>query len=177
MKEKVSLYAVATLKRIASLWIGYLVAIIPLYVFRANYHDTVTQGTIEAILMVAIVLLTAGVSLFLLYRRDDETAKLDKRGMIGITIIPTILHLLLCVLLCWSKYVYILLSGAYSLANILAPGAHDITEQAIWSVLVASLIVTPILAIGVWLGCLSARRQRKKEQVALRREDDRRSDL
>ena len=39
MKEKISLYLVATVKRIGALWVGFLVCIVPLYIIRGNIHD------------------------------------------------------------------------------------------------------------------------------------------
>lgn len=170
MKEKLSLYLMAAVKRIGALWGGFLISIVPLYVLRGSIHDQDTLAAAEAILNYLLVSLSAALFLFLLYRRDDAAAKLDHKGIVGLTVIPTVIHLLLCVLLCWSKYVYILLSSAFSITHLLAPGAHDITEQAVWSILVASLLVTPIPAAGVYFGCLSARKIRRRESAELRGE-------
>ena len=167
MKEKISLYLVATIKRVGALWIGFLVALIPLYILRGSIHDLNTLAIVESLLNYLIVVMSAALFLFLLYRRDDTAAKLDNEGIVGLTVIPTVIHLLLCVLMCWNKYVYVFLSAAFSITHLLAPGAHDITEQAIWSILVASLIITPIPAVGVFFGCLSARRKRRKEIAEL----------
>jgi len=172
MKEKISLYLVATIKRVGALWIGFLIALIPLYILRGNIHDPNVLTIVEPLSNYLIVVLSAALFLFLLYRRDDTAAKLDNKGIIGFAVIPTIIHLLLCVLMCWTKYVYVLLSSAFSITNLLAPGAHDITEQATWSILVASLIITPIPAVGVFFGCLSARKKRRKEVAELHIEDD-----
>lgn len=128
MKETISLYLVATVKRINALWVGFLVALAPLYIIRANIHDLDTRTIAEALSNFLIVVLSAALFLFLIYRRDDEVAKLNPKGTIAITVIPTVIHLLLCVLICWSKYVYILLSSAYSITHLLAPGADNITE-------------------------------------------------
>lgn len=167
MKEKISLYLVATIKRVGALWIGFLVALIPLYILRGSIHDLNTLAIVESLSNYLIVVMSAALFLFLLYRRDDTAAKLDNEGIVGSTVIPTVIHLLLCVLMCWNKYVYVFLSAAFSITHLLAPGAHDITEQAIWSILVASLIITPIPAVGVFFGCLSARRKRRKEIAEL----------
>lgn len=167
MKEKISLYLVATIKRVGALWIGFLVALIPLYILRGSIHDLNTLAIVESLSNYLIVVMSAALFLFLLYRRDDTAAKLDNEGIVGLTVIPTVIHLLLCVLMCWNKYVYVFLSAAFSITHLLAPGAHDITEQAIWSILVASLIITPIPAVGVFFGCLSARRKRRKEIAEL----------
>ena len=126
-----------------------------------------TLAIVESLSNYLIVVMSAALFLFLLYRRDDTAAKLDNEGIVGLTVIPTVIHLLLCVLMCWNKYVYVFLSAAFSITHLLAPGAHDITEQAIWSILVASLIITPIPAVGVFFGCLSARRKRRKEIAEL----------
>ncbi len=172
MKEKLSLYLVATVKRIGALWVGFLISLIPLYVLRASIHDLDTRALVEPLASFLIVVLYAALFLFFFYRRDDDAAQMDNKGIIGLTIIPTAIHLLLCVLICWSKYVYFLLSAAFSIANLLAPGAHDITEQAIWSILVASAIITPIPAVGVYFGCVSARKKREKEISELHREEE-----
>lgn len=127
----------------------------------------------ENTVSLVIVLVASVLFLFFLYRRDDDAAKLDSKGTVFMTVIPTVIHLLICVLICWNKYVYIFLSEAYSLAQLLSPDAHDITEQPVWSVAVASLLVTPIPAIGVWLGCLSAQKNRRREVAALRKEGER----
>lgn len=172
MKEKISLYLVATVKRIGALWVGFLVSLIPLYMLRASIHDLDTRAIVEPLASYLIVVLSAALFLFFFYRRDDDAAKMDNKGIVGLTVIPTAIHLLLCVLICWSKYVYFLLSAAHAITHLLAPGAHDITEQAIWSVLVASLITTPVPAVGVYFGCLSARKKREKEVAELHREEN-----
>ena len=163
MKEKFSLYFVATLKRIGALWVGFLFSLIPLNILRANISDVSGRADAEALISFLVVVCISSVFLFLLYRRDDAVAKMDNKSIVELTVAPTIVHFFLCVLICWSKYVYFLLSGAYSIAQLFAPGASDINEQAIWSVLLAALIVTPIPAVGVFFGCLSARKKRKKE--------------
>lgn len=172
MKEKISLYLVAVLKRIAALWVGYLVAIVPLYILRGNYHDMATLETLENILLAATASVVSPLLLFFLYRTDDHAARLDSKGVLALAVVPSVIHLLCCVLLCWSKYVYILLSGAFSFACLLSPGADSIVEQPIWSVLVASVIATAIPAIGVYLGCRAAGRKRQKEIAMLHGEGE-----
>ena len=167
MKHRLSQYIVATLFRIGALWGGFLVSMIPLYIVRGMYVDSSVQETVENLVTLLVLLTTSVVILFFVYRGNDEAAKLDKKGMLSMICIPTAVHLALCILLCWTKYVYIFLSEGYALARLISPGAHDITEQSVWSVLVASLIVTAIPSLGVYLGCLSARRKRKKESAML----------
>ena len=80
MKEKLSLYLVATVKRIGALWVGFLVSMIPVYILRGNIHDLDTLAMVERSTTTVIVLLTSAVLLLFLYRRDDHAAKLDKHG-------------------------------------------------------------------------------------------------
>ena len=167
MKHKISQYIAATLFRIGALWGGFLVSMLPLYIVRGMYVDSSVKETVENLVTLLVLLATSVVILFFVYRGNDEAAKLDKKGMLSMICIPTAAHLALCVLLCWSKYVYIFLSEGYALARLISPGARDITEQSVWSVLVASLIVTAIPSLGVLLGCLSARKKREKEHKAL----------
>ncbi len=140
---------------------------IPLYILRGMNLDISVKDTVENLVTLLVLLITALVVLFFVYRGNDEAAKLDKKGMISILWIPIAAHLSLCVLLCWNKFVYIFLSEGYALARLISPGAKDITEQSAWSVLVASLVVTAIPSLGVLLGCLAARKKREKERKAL----------
>lgn len=163
MKHKISQYIAATLYRIGALWCGFLISVIPLYIVRGMNLDISVKDAAENLVTLLVLLATAVVILFFVYRGSDEAAKLDKKGLISLLWIPTAVHLGLCVVLCWSKYVYIFLSEGYALARLLSPGAKDITEQSVWSVLVASLIVTAIPSLGVLCGCLAARKKREKE--------------
>ena len=167
MKRRILQYLISVAWRIGSLWAGFLVAMIPLYIFRGIYHDMATKATLENIINLLFMLLTSVIVMFFVYRGNDETAKFDKKELIRLLLIPAAIHFVLCALLCWSKFAYLLLSEGFSLARLLSPDAHDITKQPAWSVLVAALIVTPIPSLGVFLGCLSARKKREKERKAL----------
>lgn len=167
MKHKIPQYLVATLYRIGALWGGFLISMIPLYIVRGMHMDISVKDTVENLVTLLVLLATSVVILFFVYRGNDEAAKLDNKDLISLLWIPTVLHLALCVMLCWSKYVYVFLSEGYALARLISPGAKDITEQSVWSVLVASLIVTAIPSIGVLLGSLAARKKREKERKAL----------
>ena len=96
MKEKISLYLVATLKRIGALWVGFLVSFIPLYILRGNIHDLDTLAVVEQSSTTAIVLLASAIFLYFLYRRDDHASKLDDKEALLLVLIPTLIHFLFC---------------------------------------------------------------------------------
>ena len=167
MKYKLSQYIAATLFRIGALWGGFLASMLPLYIIRGMNLDLSIKATVENLVTLVVLLAVSVVILFFIYRGNDQAGKLNNKELISLLWIPTAVHLALCVLLCWSKYAYVFLSEGYALARLISPGARDITEQSAWSVLVASLVVTTVLALGVLLGCLSARKKREKERKAL----------
>lgn len=167
MKNRIVQYLVSTVWRLGSLWAGFLVAMLPLYIVRGAYHDTATKATLENIVTLLFLLVVSVIVMFFVYRSNDEAAKYDTKELIGMLIVPVIIHFVLCAVLCWSKVSYLLLSEGYAFARLVAPGASDITKQPAWSVLVAALVVTPVPSLGVYLGCLSARRKRKKGLAAL----------
>ena len=167
-EKKFSLF-VAIVRLVGSLWLGFLVSFLPLYIFRGIYHDTATKTTYENMIISIVSIITAMLCLFLLYRMDDEAAKMERRDVIKVSVLPTAVLVLLCVLISWTKYPIILLGGAFELASLLAPGAHDIVEQASWSWILAALITAPFLAVSVYGGCLAARRRREKESARFQR--------
>ena len=162
-KEKKFNVFVALVRLVAALWLGFLFAIVPMYIFRGTYHDAATKATYENLILTVVSVVAAALCLILLYRADDEAARMDGRDALKAALIPTAIHVLLCALISWTKYPLILLGGVFPLAELLSPGAHNITEQPAWSWIVAALMVAPILAVAVYVGCLAARRKRQKE--------------
>lgn len=166
-KEKNFNLFVSLVRLVGALWLGFLVSFVPLYIFRGIYHDVATKTTYENIIISVISILTAMPTLFLMYRGDDEAARMERRDAIKVSVMSAYVHVLLCTLICWTKYPLILLGGAFPLASLVAPGAHDITEQAFWSWIVAALITAPFLIVSVYGGCLAARRKREKASSQL----------
>ena len=166
-KEKNFNLFVALVRLVGALWLGFLVSFVPLYIFRGSYHDVATKTTYENVLISTISIFTAMAFLFFLYRSDDEAAKMKRGDAIRVSVVPAAVHVLLCTLICWTKYPLILLGGAFPLASLIAPGAHNVTEQAFWSWIVAALITAPFLIVSVYGGCLAARRKREKESDQL----------
>ncbi len=177
MKEKKFNSFVAVVRLVGSLWLGFLVSFVPLYIFRGNYHDAGTKTTYENLIITVISVIVAALCLFLMYRSDDEAAKMEKRDTLKLAVIPSVIHILLCTLISWTKYPAYLLGGALSLASLLAPEAHGTEVYPAWSWILAVLIITPILAVSVFVGCLAAKRKREKELAGLHKADLHKADL
>ncbi len=175
MKEKISLYLLAIVKRIGALWVGFLVSMIPVYICRANIPDLDTQATVEAIVTSAVVLLSSVVFLFFLYRMDDGAAKLDNKGIILLVAIPTLIHFFVCLITAFTTNLIVISTGmGYYVVHLLEPNASGVAELSVGAKILASLIVTPIPAIGVYLGCLSAWKRRQRTVEELHKENARR---
>lgn len=175
MKEKISLYIVATVKRIGSLWVGFLVSMIPVYICRANIHDIDIQATVEPIVTSAVVLLSSVVFQFFLHRMDDGVAKLDNREIALLVAVPTLIHFLICVITAFTTNFIVLSTGmGYIFINLLEPNANGVAELSVGAKILASLIVAPIPALGVWLGCMSSRKKRRRDATELHKENTRR---
>lgn len=172
MKEKISLYLLATVKRIGALWVGFLVSFVPLYILRANIHDLDTLAVVERSTTSAIVLLTSAVLLFFLYRRDDQAAKMNPKETFLLVLIPTLIHFVFCFITAFTKNLIVIPTGmGYYFVHLLEPDASGVTELSAGVQILASLVVTPIPAVGVFFGCLSARKKRQKEVDDLHREN------
>ena len=172
MKEKPSLYLVATVKRIGALWVGFLVSMIPLYILRGSIHDLDTLAVAERCTTTAIVLLVSAVLLFFLYRRDDHAAKMDGKRTLLLVLIPTLIHFVFCFITAFTKNLIVISTGmGYYFVHLLEPEADSVAELSVGAQIIASLIVTPIPAVGVYFGCLSARKKREKEVTELHREN------
>lgn len=169
MKEKKFNNFVALVRLVGSLWLGFLISFVPLYIFRGNYHETANKTTYENIITTLISLFCAMVFLFFMYRADDEAAKMERKDMLRSAAIPSVIHILLCTLISWTKYPAYLLGGALSLASLLAPDAHGTEVYPAWAWIVAALIIAPFLAASVFGGCLAAKRKREKEMNRLHR--------
>ena len=67
----------------AAAWITFLISIVPLYVFRGNYHDVLTRDQYERVLMTFIGLVFGTAICLLLTARNERTARLTrKEGLI-----------------------------------------------------------------------------------------------
>lgn len=173
MKEKVSLYLVATVKRIGALWVGFLVSLIPLYILRGSIHDPDTLAMAERSTTTAIVLLTSAVLLFFLYRRDDHAAKLNSKEALLLVLIPTLIHFVFCFITAFTKNLIVLSTGmGYYFAHLLEPEASSVAELSAGAQILAAVVVPILPAVGVFFGCLSARKKREKEVAELKREGE-----
>ncbi len=173
MKEKLSLYLVATVKRIGALWVGFLVSLIPLYILRGSIHDPDTLAMVERSTTTAIVLLTSAVLLFFLYRRDDHAAKLNSKEALLLVLIPTLIHFVFCFITAFTKNLIVLSTGmGYYFAHLLEPEASSVAELSAGAQILAAVVVPILPAVGVFFGCLSARKQREKEVAELKREGE-----
>lgn len=173
MKEKISLYLVATLKRIGALWVGFLVCIVPLYIIRGNIHDLDDLAIVEYAINPAIILLISALCTFFLYRRDDHAAKMDGKRTLLLVLIPTLIHFLICFIASFTKNSIVIATGCgYQFAHLIEPDADGVGELSAGVQILASLVVTPIPAVGVFFGCLSARKKREKEVTELHREGE-----
>ena len=173
MKEKISLYLVATVKRIGALWVGFLVSMISVYILRGNIHDLDTLAVAERCTTTAIVLLISAVLLFFLYRRDDHAAKLDSKETLLLVLIPTLIHFVFCFITAFTKNLIVISTGmGYYFVHLLEPEASSVTELSAGVQILAAVIVPILPAVGVFFGCLSARKKREKEVTELHREGE-----
>ncbi len=175
MKEKISLYLVATVKRIGALWVGFLVSFIPLYILRGNIHDPDTLAMVERSTTTAIVLLTSAILLFFLYRRDDHAARMNTKETLLLVLIPTLIHFVFCFITAFTKNLIVISTGmGYYFVHLLEPEADGVAELSAGVQILAAVIVPILPAVGVFFGCLSARNKRKKEIAELHREGEKR---
>lgn len=174
MKEKISLYLVATLKRIGALWVGFLVSMIPVYILRGNIHDLDTLAMVERSTTTVIVLLTSALLLFFLYRRDDHASKLDDKETLLLALIPTLIHFVFCFITAFTKNLIVISTGmGYYFVHLLEPEASGVAELSAGVQILAAVVVPILPAVGVFFGCLSARKKRQKEVAELHREGER----
>ena len=172
MKEKISLYLVATVKRIGALWVGFLVSMIPVYILRGNIHDLDTLAVAERITTTAIVLLTSAVFLFFLYRRDDHAAKTNTKETLLLVLIPTLIHFVFCFITAFTQNLIVVSTGmGYYFVHLLEPDADGVAELSAGVQIIAAVVVPILPAVGVFFGCLSARKKRQKETNDLHREN------
>ena len=173
MKEKISLYLVATVKRIGALWVGFLVSMIPVYILRGNIHDLDTLAVAERCTTTAIVLLISAVLLFFLYRRDDHAAKLNSKEALLLVLIPTLIHFVFCFITAFTKNLIVISTGmGYYFIHLLEPEADGVAELSAGVQILAAVIVPILPAVGVFFGCLSARKKRNREVAELKREGE-----
>lgn len=173
MKEKFSLYLVATVKRIGALWVGFLISFIPLYIMRGNIHDLDTLAVVEQSSTTAIVLLASAIFLYFLYRRDDHASKLDDKEALLLVLIPTLIHFLFCFITAFTQNLIVLSTGmGYYFVHMLEPEADGVAELSSGVQILAAVVVPILPAIGTFFGCLSARKKRQKEVAELHREED-----
>ena len=173
MKEKISLYLVATVKRIGALWVGFLVSMIPVYILRGNIHDLDTLAMVERSTTTVIVLLTSAVLLLFLYRRDDHAAKLDSKETLLLVLIPTLIHFLFCFITVFTKNLIVISTGmGYYFVHLLEPEADGVAELSARVKILGAAVVPILPAVGVFFGCLSARKKRNREVAELKREGE-----
>ena len=164
MKEKVSLYLVATVKRIGALWVGFLISMIPVYILRGNIHDLDTLAVAERSTTTAIVLLTSAVLLFFLYRRDDHAAKQNSKEALLLVLIPTLIHFVFCFITAFTQNLIVVSTGmGYCFVHLLEPEADGVAELSSGVQILAAVVVPILPAVGVFFGCVSARKKRQKE--------------
>ena len=173
MKEKISLYLVATVKRIGALWVGFLVSMIPVYILRGNIHDLDTLAMVERSTTTVIVLLTSAILLLFLYRRDDHAAKLDSKETLLLVLIPTLIHFVFCFITAFTKNLIVISTGmGYYFVHLLEPKADGVAELSARVKILAAVIVPILPAVGAYFGCLSARKKRNREVAELKREGE-----
>ena len=173
MKEKISLYLVATVKRIGALWVGFLVSMIPVYILRGNIHDLDTLAMVERSTTTIIVLLTSAVLLLFLYRRDDHAAKLNSKEALLLVLIPTLIHFVFCFITAFTKNLIVISTGmGYYFVHLLEPEADGVAELSARVKILAAAVVPILPAVGVFFGCLSARKKRNREVAELKREGE-----
>ena len=173
MKEKLSLYLVATVKRIGALWVGFLISMIPVYILRGNIHDLDTLAVAERSTTTAIVLLTSAVLLFFLYRRDDHAARQNSKEALLLVLIPTLIHFVFCFITAFTKNLIVISTGmGYYFVHLLEPEADGVAELSAGVQILAAVVVPILPAVGAFLGCLSARKKRNREVAELKREGE-----
>ncbi len=173
MKEKLSLYLVATVKRIGALWVGFLISFIPLYILRGSIHDLDTLAAVERISTTAIVLLTSAVLLFFLYRRDDHAARMNTKETLLLVLTPTLIHFVFCFITAFTKNLIVVSTGmGYYFVHLLEPNATGVAELSAGVQIIAAVVVPILPAVGVFFGCLSARKKRQTEVAELHREGE-----
>lgn len=80
MKYKIGGILISTLRILASAWLGFLVAFLPLYIFRGTYHNA-DAALWEDVLMSAVGIIAGALILMVLTARTDRYEKIDDKQM------------------------------------------------------------------------------------------------
>ncbi len=154
LKDRLSTCIPTVFKCWGSSWIGFLVAMLPLYIFRGLYHDMATKAAREDLLMTVFGWLASCAFLLFITWRSDAAEKLAPRNVLINALITAGIYGL----------VWIIFQGGYAVA---AAGFHLVEllsreERAMWAVILSALIWCAGYVGAICLGSYLARRRREK---------------
>ncbi len=140
-------------------WLGFLVSVIPLYIVRGSYHDMETIKRVESLASAAVALPVVCVFLILLYRRNDNAARADRRTVhiraAGASI--------LCGLISFGGSPAFSPSGYY-LATAIDPTKYGPSFLAL---LITAVLTTLLFSVSIYFGYFLARRKHARERNAV----------
>ena len=155
MKKTLASASMSFLRLYGSLWIAFLVSMIPLYILRGQSFESVTQKELyEKILMSVIALLSTFAALTLLTRAADASERMTKKEALTSAGLAVGFHFFLGAIL-WligKNHFLIAVCGTY-LCRLIQTGADDYAGPIgmLLGGFVAAIVYFAAILLGVYL--------------------------
>ena len=160
-KVKIGDIFLTTLKIWGSAWIAYLIAMVPLYIWRGIYHEPEFAARGEHIIMSLVGAIVGFVALLLIHGRSDAAERMTDKDMwqhalysVGIYIIAWMPLWII------AENNYVVATCGYHLIHLFAFGPDG--QPTVASALLAALIYGVFYMRAIVLGTKMARRRRTK---------------
>ncbi len=157
-KLKIGYVFLTTLKIWGAAWIAFLVALVPVYIWRGAYHKPEVAARGENILMSVIGAVIGFVALMLIHGKSDEAERLTDKAMWIVAFGSVSIHAAAGVLL-WvvgQDNNYPIAVCGYHLAKLFPFGATVV------SALLSALIYGAFYVLAIVLGTKMAQRRRAR---------------
>lgn len=165
MKTRLGDIFIGALRILAAAWLGFLVAFLPLYIFRGVYHKP-DAAIWEDVLMAAVGIIAGALILMLLIARNDRSAKLDNKcmyieagGAVGVYAAAWLIAWL------FGGNNYIVAACGYHLSRLI--GANEELRPTFWGALGGAVICCAFYMGAMVLGVLIARHGKNKGRNSL----------
>ncbi len=154
LKDRLSTCIPTVFKCWGASWIGFLIAMVPLYIFRGLYHDMATKAVREDLLMAVFGWLASCAFLMWITWRSDAAEKTPPQNALINALITAGIYGLVWII---TQGSYFFAAAGFHLVELLSGGKH-----ALWAVILSALIWCAGYVGAICLGSLLARRRREK---------------